>query len=240
MLRVAGHIRSRKKVAIADASNDHYHYKDRFPSFEERKSPPYHCDMKRTTLLARLGRVLLFRHYAVCPSSRPGRTFRSISDTLLVISVVLLHLLAPSPIHVYAQDVESIDVIEQNALFAETDTVPGKSAVEVEIGQLMIDNTFSKAGSDFRQIFHTLWTWPPQNAEQFIITISERPSLLNSTLIEITVNELKVFERFLQPRYDVLEELAAQAVDVTLQYILNYQDIVKQLGGEDLSGSGIY
>lgn len=29
-------------------------------------------------------------------------------------------------------------------------------------------------------------------------------------------------------------------MDLTLQYILNYEEIVKELNGEDLSGSGIY
>lgn len=142
-------------------------------------------------------------------------------------------------VSVSAQHIDSTAVMEET-LIPPAEGPAGKNSLELEIGQLIIDNTFSKAGNDFQQIFNTRWSWPTQNADQIIITISERPSFLNSTLIEITINELKVFESFLQPRYDVLEETAAQAIDITLQYILNYEDVVKQLSGEDLSGSGIY
>jgi curli production assembly/transport component CsgE len=142
-----------------------------------------------------------------------------------------------------AQNPDSTAVEENKLLLAgksATDTLERDSPIDLEIGQLIIDNTFSKAGNDFQQIFNTKWTWPAQNAEQFIITISEKPSFVNSTIIEITINELVVFENFLQPRYDVIEETVDQAIGYTLDYILNYEDLVKQLGEEDLIGSGIY
>ena len=152
---------------------------------------------------------------------------------------ILVHLLVAAVLPLNAQNVDSATVAEED-MMPSLEAPQQTNSAELEIGQLIIDNTFSKAGSDFQQIFNTRWNWPSQHAEQFIITISERPSFLNSTLIEITVNELKVFESFLQPKYDVLEETAARAIDITLQYILNYEDIVRELSGEDLSGSGIY
>ncbi|HET9486199.1 MAG TPA: CsgE family curli-type amyloid fiber assembly protein [Chryseosolibacter sp.] len=139
-----------------------------------------------------------------------------------------------------AQELDSGVVAEGNIITPDGGPTPAQNGVEIEIGQLIIDNTFSKTGSDFQQIFNTRWTWPMQPGEQFLITVSERPSILNSTLIEIAVNDLKVFESFLQPRYDVVEELATQAIDVTLQYILNYENTVKEMEGDDVSGSGIY
>jgi curli production assembly/transport component CsgE len=137
-----------------------------------------------------------------------------------------------------AQEADSTSVMEENLIPAEKSTE--RNLLELEIGQLIIDNTFSKVGNDFQQLFNTAWNWPAQNAEQFIITISERPSFVNSTLVEISINDLKVYESFLQPRYDILEETVAQAIDITLQYILNYEEVVKELSGDDLSGSGIY
>ena len=139
-----------------------------------------------------------------------------------------------------AQETDSLSVIEENMIPPGSEEGVNQTNAELEIGQLIIDDTFSKAGNDFQQLFNTRWNWPVQNAEQFIITISEKPSFINSTIVEITINDLKVFESFLQPRYDILEETAAQAIDITLQYILNYEDVVKELSGEDLSGSGIY
>ena len=137
------------------------------------------------------------------------------------------------------QQADSLSVVEENMILPENEVV-SQTNPELEIGQLIIDNTFSKAGNDFQQLFNTRWNWPVQNSEQFIITISEKPSFINSTIVEISINDLKVFESFLQPRYDILEETAAQAIDITLQYILNYEDVLKELSGEDLSGSGIY
>ena len=140
--------------------------------------------------------------------------------------------------HVRGQATDSLAVIEEDMISgSEADR---NTAADLEISELIIDNTFSKAGNDFQQLFNTSWNWPDQKAEQFIITISEKPSFVNSTIVEISINELKVFESFLQPRYDILQEVAAQAIDITLQYILNYEDVVKELSGEDLSGSGIY
>lgn len=152
-------------------------------------------------------------------------------------SILLFSLLACASVH--AQNADSTAVLEENMITEKTETTQN-GALELEIGQLIIDNTFSKAGNDFQQLFNTQWNWPTENAQQFIITISEKPSFVNSTIVEISINDLKVFESFLQPRYDILEETAGQAIDITLQYILNYEDVVKELSGEDLSGSGIY
>ena len=142
-----------------------------------------------------------------------------------------------------AQNSDSTAVEENKLLLAgknAADTLDRDSPTDLEIGQLIIDNTFSKAGNDFQQIFNTKWIWPAQNAEQFIITISEKPSFVNSTIVEIRINELVVFESFLQPRYDVIEETVDQAIVVTLDYVLNYEELVKELSGDDLKGSGIY
>jgi curli production assembly/transport component CsgE len=138
-----------------------------------------------------------------------------------------------------AQNIDSVAVIEDN-IVPQENVSDHKSGLDLEISQLILDNTFSKVGNDFQQLFNTNWVWPSKNAAQFIITLTERPSFVNSTLIEISINDLKVYESFLQPRYDILEETVGQAIDVTLQYILNYEDVVKELSGDDLTGSGIY
>lgn len=148
-----------------------------------------------------------------------------------------------TPCTLWAQNIDSTAVIEDNIITTEksqAETPQRNNPLELEISQLIIDNTFSKVGNDFQQLFNTTWTWPAQNAEQFIITITEKPSFVNSTLVEISINDLKVYESFLQPRYDVLEETVTQAIDITLQYILNYEDVVKELSGDDLVGSGIF
>lgn len=109
-----------------------------------------------------------------------------------------------------------------------------------EIDQLIINETISKVGLDFQEIFYNKWNWPTGLTDPFIIVISERPVFGTNTQIEIIVNDITVFQSFLQPRYDVLEEIAMQAADIATQYILNYQEVLKQLSGDDMAGTGIY
>ena len=110
---------------------------------------------------------------------------------------------------------------------------------EIEIDGLLIDETKTKNGRDFYDYFFRDWV-PPQNAKNYSIFITERPYRLTTTMIEIRINETLVFQSFLQPRGDIVEMLAQQAVARTALYLQNYEEIVKQLEGADQSGSGIF
>lgn len=110
---------------------------------------------------------------------------------------------------------------------------------EIEIDGLLIDETKTKNGRDFYDYFFRDWV-PPQNAKNYSIFITEKPYRLTTTMIEIRINETLVFQSFLQPRSDIVEMLAQQAVARTALYLQNYEEIVKQLEGADQSGSGIF
>lgn len=110
---------------------------------------------------------------------------------------------------------------------------------ELEIDGLIVDETVTKAGRDFYQIFYSNWEAPP-NAKNFTITISEKPARGLATVLMIDINENRVIETPLQPRYDIIESIAEQAVQICFEYLLNYEQIQEQLSGEDLSGSGIF
>ncbi len=118
---------------------------------------------------------------------------------------------------------------------------PTKSAndVEIEIDGLLVDDTKTKAGRDFYDLFFTGWE-PPADAKNYSITISEKPFRLTSTLIVVTINDNIVYQGILQPRQDLIEALSVDAISTTLEYLENYEEITKQLNGDDLAGSGIY
>ena len=59
-------------------------------------------------------------------------------------------------------------------------------------------------------------------------------------MVEIKINETLVFQSFLQPRNEYVEMLAEQAVARTTIYLQNYEEIIRQLEGDDRSGTGIY
>jgi curli production assembly/transport component CsgE len=119
------------------------------------------------------------------------------------------------------------------------ETQKTKNDAEIEIDGLLIEETKTKSGKDFYDQFYRDWI-APKNAKNYTIFITEKPYRLTTTMIEIQINETLVFQSFLQPRADIVEELAEQAVATTQIYLQNYEEIVRQLDGDDRSGTGIY
>lgn len=111
--------------------------------------------------------------------------------------------------------------------------------VEMELDGLLVDNTKTKGGKDFYDLFFALWE-APLNARNFTITINEKPYRLTTTFIVVMINENVVYEALLQPRLDVIEYMTAEAVQMAQSYLINYEEINRELNGDDLSGSGIY
>jgi len=129
------------------------------------------------------------------------------------------------------------------ALSTATDSTESDSEAEnalaLEIDGLIVDETRTKAGRDFYEIFYAQWV-PPPGAQDFNILIREKPGRLRTTIVEIELNELTVFQANLQPRYDIIVQLANAALQRTQAYLANYEQIQQQLGGDDMQGSGIY
>nr|WP_230392275.1 curli production assembly/transport protein CsgE [Pontibacter sp. FD36] len=90
----------------------------------------------------------------------------------------------------------------------------------MEVDGLIVDETITKVGRDFYEIFHNKWE-PPLFAKNFTILIKEFPTRGNGALVQIQVNEELIFEQQLQPRYDVIEELAGYGVAVAIEYLEN-------------------
>lgn len=114
----------------------------------------------------------------------------------------------------------------------------GKDA-DLEIDGLLFDETKTKSGRDFYDLFYRDWE-APVNVKNYSIFVSEKPYRLTTTQIQVRINETLVFQSFLQPRGDIVETLAQQAVARTQIYLQNYEAILKQLEGADRAGSGIF
>jgi len=111
--------------------------------------------------------------------------------------------------------------------------------VEMELDGLLIDDTKTKSGKDFYDMFYSNWE-APFGAKNYSITISEKPFRLTTTMIAITINDNLVHQAVLQPRQDIIEIQTEEAIAITKDYLSNYEEIMKQLNGDDRSGSGIY
>ena len=120
----------------------------------------------------------------------------------------------------------------------ESTTDTNKDA-ELELDGMIFDETKTKSGKDFYDLFYNQWEAPP-NARNFLIFITEIPYRLTTTQIEIRINEIIVFVSFLQPRAELIEQLAEEAVAQTQMYLANYKELMRQLEGDDQTGTGIY
>lgn len=125
-------------------------------------------------------------------------------------------------------------------LFDQVINQPQKSTEpEIEIDGLLVDDTKTKIGKEFYDLFYGSWV-APQGAKNYTITISEKPFRLTSTLIVVSINDTPVYQSILQPRQDIVEGLSIDALATTQSYLANYEEIMKQLNGDDMTGSGIF
>jgi len=113
-----------------------------------------------------------------------------------------------------------------------TDTVVDESHVEAEkdiltgISGMVIDETRSKIGRDFYDLFYQNWT-APEEVSGFTITITEQPAPGLGTIISVKANDTETFKYRLQPRYDFIQQAARYAVRLTYNYLKNNpQDFV--------------
>ena len=84
------------------------------------------------------------------------------------------------------------------------------------IGQLVVDETLSRTGSYFYDVFYRLWR-PPADARFVSVTLAEQPIPGQGTLVSVRLDGELVFQSRLSPREEDAEALAQQAVAYTLR-----------------------
>lgn len=124
-----------------------------------------------------------------------------------------------------------------NSSFSEM--IPSPDPVDLEIEGLVVDATTTKVGRDFYDIFYSKWE-PDINLPSLSIIVSERPLPNRGSQVMVIIEDNVIFQNFVQPGYDALEENAGLAIQLAESYLQNYEATQTQLQGEDLAGSGIY
>lgn len=114
-----------------------------------------------------------------------------------------------------------------------------EKSLDLEIDGLVVDETQTKLGRDFYDIFYSRWE-APLRVTDYTIVISEKPLPRLGTQVSINVNETLVFQRFLQPRYEAIEEFALQGIRIVLIYLHQYEQTKHDLESGDMQGSGIF
>lgn len=149
----------------------------------------------------------------------------------------LLFLLAAAfPAALFAQEDEGyIEDVPDSSEIARMEN----SLLQFTLDGLVVDETQTKIGQDFYDLFYSTWD-PPEDVYDYTITISEKPLPQLGTQLTVTIDDFVVFQQVIQPRYEIIELMALYAQDFSYQYLANYEDIQKQLQGEDLQGTGLY
>ncbi|GAB4328216.1 MAG: hypothetical protein Kow0037_02370 [Calditrichia bacterium] len=114
---------------------------------------------------------------------------------------------------------------------------------DIELDGLILDQTLTKAGRDFYDVFYSNWE-PPPGISGYDIKIGEKPMPRIGTQISVTVNlmfeDYLVYLSFIKPRYEEVEDAAKDAIQNVHYYLYQKQQLKQDLGGEDMSGTGIY
>ena len=111
--------------------------------------------------------------------------------------------------------------------------------LDLEIGEMIFDETITKVGRDFYDEFFARWSNPTQ-LKDFSISIKEMPMPGIGTQITVMLDEIEILKQFIRPNQEMIEMLADYGVGLTNQYLLNYQEIQAQLQSDDQSGTGIF
>ena len=136
----------------------------------------------------------------------------------------------------YAQTEAGTDTLQsQTTLITQHSIDP----LDLEIGEMIFDETITKVGRDFYELFFNSWTNPTQ-IKDFSITIKERPMPGMGTQIRVFMDEHEILSQFIQPNLEQIEMLAEYTVGLASRYLLNYQEIQAQLQNEDQAGTGIF
>ena len=111
--------------------------------------------------------------------------------------------------------------------------------LDLEIGEMIFDETITKVGRDFYEIFFNNWS-NPTTITDFSITIKEMPMPGVGTQITVLIDDYELLKQFIRPNQEMIEMLSEYTVGRATQYLVNYQEIQAQLQSDDQSGTGIF
>lgn len=97
-----------------------------------------------------------------------------------------------------------------------------------EIEGLVLDQTISKVGHDFYDQFYSNWE-VPQGIGDYTINIREKPGRATSILISVEVNDNELLEVPLQPKAEIIEDVANYALEMVTNFLLQAKNESQQL-----------
>ncbi|GAB2794553.1 curli production assembly/transport component CsgE [Hymenobacter luteus] len=103
-----------------------------------------------------------------------------------------------------------------------------KVAAGAETSELVMDQSITKPGRDFYDLFYSQWE-APADVKEYTIIIGEKPGRANSTFVTVRVNDNDLLEFPLQPNYDIIQETAREAIGYVQDYLVQQLNLSRQL-----------
>ncbi len=107
----------------------------------------------------------------------------------------------------------------------------GQEDSGLEFGGLVIDNTRTRVGRDFYDIFYSLWE-APTGAGDYIIKMEELPGRGRATRLVVWLDDEEVVEANLRPNYDYLEGLAGYVESRLMNILIERIETGKNLSDD--------
>lgn len=93
---------------------------------------------------------------------------------------------------------------------------------------LVLDQALTKLGHDFYDQFYNTFE-APMGVTDYNIVVAEKPARGNSALVVLTVNDSELVELPLPTRADQMEEIVAAAVEAAQGFLIEAQNVSRQL-----------
>jgi len=119
-------------------------------------------------------------------------------------------------------------VEEALRLLLRADSTHQLRALGPESVGLVLDQTITKLGRDFFDLFYVAFE-PPAGSVDYTIVLVERPGRVGSALVALTVNDVELFELPLSPQYDQMVAAATDAAAAAHDQLLENQRVSRQL-----------
>ncbi|MCB0637052.1 MAG: hypothetical protein KDC54_10570 [Lewinella sp.] len=174
-------------------------------------------------------------------TSRQGGSLSLMPNEQLLLARSAVNLPTPSraQVQLIITDAQGVIRAQDEVTFVAAPPTSGRAedALDIELsGLFILDNTRTRAGHDFYDLFYQA-VGQPEVSGSFQIVLEELPGLGFSSTIQVFLNGQLQFQERLMPKYDYLSELADLAAQFMLDRLANYDQLQRDLEGE---ASGIY
>lgn len=93
------------------------------------------------------------------------------------------------------------------------------NGVVYEFQHLIVDETISRIGKEFYDGFYQRWE-TPEGARPYTLRVDEQPSPGVGVRVRVLLWDQPIFETFLQPRPELIEEQVSRAIQIASRSVV--------------------